>query len=227
MKKHNKMTLSEYAQLKQYIIFSVGSNERHSEIISSMKEFFRDSINSVRKFEQINNINQLLKILEIRDVLSEDNVECLKNIAMKLPNSRDVLQKIADYEKEHVPREYANYYAAKPQDLKKKGSEDSYISTSPLSNMSKRKKQRIFDTITQEIGSFWRDLARNLQIREWVIDDIDFQNQTLHVKATKLLEVYDSKADPQRWFFILCEALEKSRRKDLVRSIQDIMAMNI
>lgn len=116
---------------------------------------------------------------------------------------------------------------AKPQDLKKKESEDSYISTSPLSNMSERKKQRIFDTITQEIGSFWRDLARNLQIREWVIDEIDFQNQTLHVKATKLLKEYDSKADPQRWFFILCEALEKSRRKDLVRSIQNIMAMNI
>lgn len=108
------MTLSEYAQLKQYIIFSVGTNERHSEIISSMKEFFRDSINSVRKFEQINNINQLLKILEIRDVLSEDNVECLKNIAMKLPNSNDVLKKIADYEKEHVPREYTNYYGECP-----------------------------------------------------------------------------------------------------------------
>lgn len=112
--KVQKMTLSEYAQLKQYIIFSVGTNERHSEIISSMKEFFRDSINSVRKFEQINNINQLLKILEIRDVLSEDNVECLKNIAMKLPNSNDVLKKIADYEKEHVPREYTNYYGECP-----------------------------------------------------------------------------------------------------------------
>ncbi|KAH9629036.1 hypothetical protein HF086_007521 [Spodoptera exigua] len=192
-----------------------------------MKELFRDHINSVRKFEQINNISQLLKILEIRDVLSEDNVECLKNIAMKLPNSNDVLQKIADYEKIHVPRENVNYYTVKPQDLKKKESEDSYISTNPLSNMSERKKQRIYDTITQEIGSFWRDLARNLQIREWEIDNIDFQNQTLHDKATKLLKAYELKADTQRWFFVLCEALEKSRRKDLVRSIQDIMAMNI
>lgn len=108
-----------------------------------------------------------------------------------------------------------------------KESEDSFITSSPLGSFSKRKKQRIFETITQEIGSFWRDLARNLKIRERDIDDIDIQNKTLAVKATKLMEKYDSIADPQRWFFILCDALERTRRKDLVRSIQDIMAMNI
>ena len=104
------MTLSEYSQLKQYIVFSVGTNERHSEILSSMKEFFRDTINSVRRLEQINSIGQLLKVLEVRDVLSEENVDCLKNIALKLPNSKDVLDRIKDYESNHLPRECGNYY---------------------------------------------------------------------------------------------------------------------
>ncbi|XP_021194122.1 uncharacterized protein LOC110378975 [Helicoverpa armigera] len=221
------MTLSEYSQLKQYIIFSVGTNERHSEILSSLKEFFRDSINSVRRFEQITSIGHLLRVLEIRDLLSEDNVECLKNIALRLPNSQDVMQRITDYERCHVPREYGNYYTASTQNQKKEP-EDSFITSSPLtSNLSKRKKQRIFETIIEEIGSFWRDLARNLKIRECVIDDIDFQNKTLAIKATKIMEAYEYKADPQRWFFVLCDALEKTRRKDLVRSIQEIMAMNI
>lgn len=105
------MTLSEYDQLKQYVILSVGTNVRHSEILSSLKEFFRDTINSVRRFEQINSIGQLLKVLELRDLLSENNVECLKNIALKLPNSKDVLLKITDYESNHTPREYGNYYS--------------------------------------------------------------------------------------------------------------------
>ena len=120
------------------------------------------------------------------------------------------------------------FYVAVPSTKsQKKEQENSFINTSPLGSFSKRKKQRIFETITQEIGSFWRDLARNLKIRERDIDDIDFQNKTLAVKATKLMEKYDLIADPQRWFFVLCDALERTRRKDLVRSIQDIMAMNI
>lgn len=106
----SKMTLSEYSQLKQYIVFSVGTNERHSQILSSLKELFRDNINSVRRFEQINSIGQLLKVLEIRDLLSEDNVEPLKTIALQVTNSKDVLKKITDYENFHVPRESGNYY---------------------------------------------------------------------------------------------------------------------
>lgn len=119
------------------------------------------------------------------------------------------------------------YVTASPTQSHRKEPEDSFITSSPLGSMSKRKRQRIFDTIIQEIGSFWRDFARNLKIRERDIDDIDFQNKTLAIKATKLMEKYDSIADPQRWFFVLCDALERTRRKDLVRSIQDIMSMNI
>ncbi|XP_026739624.1 fas-associated death domain protein-like [Trichoplusia ni] len=223
------MTLSEYSQLKQYIVFSVGTNERHSMILSSLKELFREAINSVRRFEQINTIGQLLKVLEIRDLLSEDNVECLKSIALKLPNPKEVIQKITDYEHSHVPRVYGNYYETSSQNIKREPPiEESFLTSCPVTNtLSKRKKQRIFETIIEEIGSFWRDLGRNLKIRESKIDEIDFQNTTLAVKAKALMDAFESRADPQRWFFVLCDALEKCRRKDLARSIQDIMAMNI
>ncbi|KAJ8732765.1 hypothetical protein PYW07_015364 [Mythimna separata] len=209
------MTMTDYRELKEYIVFSVGTNERHSEILSSMKEFFRDTINSIRRFEQITTIRQLLKVLEVRDLLSEDNVDCLKSIALKLPNSHEVLEKISHYENNHLPKEYGNYYSSPPQSQRKEA-EDSFMTSSPLGSLSKRKRQRILDTIIQEIGSFWRDLARNLKIRECDIDYIDFQNKTLAIKATKLMEKYDDVADPQRWFFVLCDALERSRRKDLL-----------
>lgn len=119
------------------------------------------------------------------------------------------------------------YVTAPASQSHKTEPENSFITSSPFGSLSKRKKQRIFDIIITEIGSFWRDLARNLKIRERDIDDIDFQNKTLDAKASKLMEKYEAIADPQRWFFLLSDALERTRRKDLVRSIQDIMAMNI
>ncbi|XP_075970633.1 fas-associated death domain protein isoform X2 [Anticarsia gemmatalis] len=225
------MTLSEYTQLKQSIVYAAGQAERHSELLSSLKEIFRDGINSVRRFEQINSVGQLLQVLEIRDILSEDNVECLKNIALKLPNSKQLLKKITDYEDCHVPRECVNYYVGNKVSKGSAEQEESFITVNSNSvgrNISERKKQRIFKTIIEEIGSFWRDLGRNLRIRECDIDDIDLQNKTVAEKASKIMKAYEyHKADPDKWFFVLCDALEKARRKDLVRSIQDIMAMNI
>lgn len=100
--------------------------------------------------------------------------------------------------------------------------------TPSTKTISKRKKQRIFQTIIEEIGSFWRDLGRNLKVRECRIDEIDSQSRTLIEKATKVMKEFEYvKADPDKWFFALCDALEKSRRKDLATAIQDVMAMNI
>lgn len=94
--------------------------------------------------------------------------------------------------------------------------------------MTKRKKQRINDTIIEHIGTFWTDLARNLKIQESAIDEIELQNTSLASKANKILEIYyEKKSDPNRWFFNLCEALEKARRKDLSRDLQEIITMNM
>lgn len=93
--------------------------------------------------------------------------------------------------------------------------------------VSAKKLDRIWLTIREELGTFWRDLGRHLRIRECVIQDIDKPNRSLQLKAKLLLEYYEQRADPQKWFLILCEALEKSRRKDLSRKIQDIMIMNM
>lgn len=86
---------------------------------------------------------------------------------------------------------------------------------------------RIWITIIEEIGIFWRDLGRHLKIRERVIQDIDKQNKPLMAKAKLLIEYYENRADPQKWFLVLCDALEKCRRKDLSNKIQEIMSMNI
>lgn len=104
---------------------------------------------------------------------------------------------------------------------------DSLLLGHPYGNISTRKKARINETIVEEIGTHWRDLARNLKMQECRIDEIDKQKNTLEEKAIELLKLYEYKADPQRGFYVLCSALEKTRRKDLSRKIQEIMVMNM
>lgn len=106
------MTLSEYVRLKNCIVYEVGSYERRRELLHALKGLFRGDINSPRRFEQITTIGELLEILEVRDVLSEDNVTPFKTIAerLPLPKKKKLLEAIARYENQHVPRIHVNYY---------------------------------------------------------------------------------------------------------------------
>lgn len=106
------MTLPKFSQLKNEVVrlvSTVVNSDSHSDLLHSLKELFREDINSVRRFEKIRYIGQLLNVLELRGLLSEDHVEPLKNIARKI-NSSELLLKVNQYEECHVPREHGNYY---------------------------------------------------------------------------------------------------------------------
>ncbi|XP_068630836.1 fas-associated death domain protein [Battus philenor] len=221
------MTATKYSHLKNQIVLSAGQSDKHAQMLSTLKEYYKDEIDSPRRYENINSIGQLLKILEIRDVLSEDDVNPLKEIVSRLPNNRDLLRKIENYESTLVPMDCTNYYVVDRHKNKSFHEPIESINNNPCGSISKKKMERIYTKIQEEIGTFWRDLARNLKIRECDIDDIDNTNTKISQKVSKLLDIYEYRADPQRWFFVLCDALEKSRRKDLSRSLQEIMSMNI
>ncbi|XP_023953956.1 uncharacterized protein LOC112057681 [Bicyclus anynana] len=219
------MTKSEYTQLKEEVINNLGKSENHRHLLHKLKVYYKDDIDSERRFEQINTIGKLLKILEIRDVLSEDNIGPLKEIARNL-NNNDLLRRISEYEMNHVQREFINYYAlenSSPVTFK----DTKQTSVNNQFSIPLDKTQRMKDIIVEEIGQYWRALARNLKIREITIEDIDSKHQKLNEKAKEMLDMYFERCDKQRWYNALCEALEKSRRKDLSRSIQEVMVMNL
>ncbi|KOB64386.1 Fadd, partial [Operophtera brumata] len=190
------MTLSDFSQLKQQVVRTIVNSDSHSHLLQSLKEVFRESINSVRRFEKISTIGQLLNVLELRGLLSEDNVEPLKDIARKTDSS-ELLHKVNKYEDSHVPRDYGNYYGVSEKGNKTLLSET--INSSPFeSGMSKRKKDRMTRTVVEEIGSFWRDLARSLKIRECKIDEIDHNHRTLATKALKMMELFEERADQKK-----------------------------
>ncbi|CAH2107294.1 unnamed protein product [Euphydryas editha] len=221
------MTLSEYTHLKQQIVVNVGKSDNHTHLLNKLKEFYKDDIDSDRRFEQIITIGQLLKILEIRYILSEENVGPLKEIARRLSDS-ELLKKICDYEGNHIAKEYVNQYVIENQPTatileNKENTFNNYA----ISEINSMKKHRIKETLVEEVGKYWRDLGRNLKIRECKIDEIDLKYNNVEDKTSELINLFFNKADKQRWFFVLCEALDKSRRKDLTKTLQEIMTMNM
>ncbi|XP_013187789.1 uncharacterized protein LOC106132792 isoform X2 [Amyelois transitella] len=217
------MTVSEYFHIKQQVMLSVSSSDRLNQTINELKEYFKEKINSPRRCEQIKTIGQLLHVLEIRDLLSENNVQALKYIALYL-SDQGLVDKLNDYERCHTPK----YYLENSYSVSQKETFKNVSNKNPYSDMSNRKIQRIHKTVIEQIGTFWRDLARNLKIRECDIDYIDKNYHSLPAKAERMFQIYiDNNADSQKWLLELCEALEKSRRKDLAKTLNHILTMNI
>ncbi|VVD03881.1 fas-associated death domain protein [Leptidea sinapis] len=217
------MTLSEYDQLKNHIIYYLGLHEDHSSLLTVLKEFYKDDIDSPRRYEKIKTIRELLHLLEIRYVLSEANLTPLKEICYRASDNH-LLQRVLDYEQLSASKGKDNncYY-----DLKNDQTYQTTTTGHHYGNISDHKKNRINQIIIEEIGSYWRNLARNLRVQEQIIDEIESKYKAISEKASKLLEFYETRADPQRGFYVLCNALEKSRRKDISKSIQEVMLMNI
>ncbi|XP_013187781.1 uncharacterized protein LOC106132792 isoform X1 [Amyelois transitella] len=222
------MTVSEYFHIKQQVMLSVSSSDRLNQTINELKEYFKEKINSPRRCEQIKTIGQLLHVLEIRDLLSENNVQALKYIALYL-SDQGLVDKLNDYERCHTPKYCNNYYNLENSySVSQKETFKNVSNKNPYSDMSNRKIQRIHKTVIEQIGTFWRDLARNLKIRECDIDYIDKNYHSLPAKAERMFQIYiDNNADSQKWLLELCEALEKSRRKDLAKTLNHILTMNI
>lgn len=106
----NSMASPEYTRLKDLITLKVGMSEMHSPVIRAMKDLYQQQINSIRRFEQIETVGQLLKVLEKRDVLSEENILPLKVLAQQLPNNNDILKIIDEYEESYASRKSLNQY---------------------------------------------------------------------------------------------------------------------
>lgn len=90
------MTLSEYSDIKKQIVIGA-SGDKHQKLVSRLKKLYKDEINSPRRYEQITTIGQLIDVLELRDVISDENVALLRNIASTIKNEQ-LVTRIQEYE---------------------------------------------------------------------------------------------------------------------------------
>lgn len=86
------------------------------------------------------------------------------------------------------------------------------------------KKSKIYEIVSLEIGKSWRDLARNLSIREGEIDILNHKYPAdLKTKVYTILDIFSTR-EPEQWSTKLAQALSKARRVDLQNKVLDIMA---
>ncbi|XP_063361499.1 fas-associated death domain protein [Cydia amplana] len=221
---------TSYSKLKELITLRVSMSDMHSHILHAMKGLYQNDINSARRYEQITTIGQLLKVLELRDVLSEENILPLQVLAQRLPDNMEVMNSITCYEQNRGPKQNINQYGkfcfilifALPKPPLKENEDNAFSD-----GLCEKKRKRITETIVEEIGPYWRNLARYLGIQEWRIDEIQINGKSIEDKAAEIMEMYRKRADRKKWFFDLLDALEKSRRRELCKKIRDIATMNI
>ncbi|XP_063379135.1 uncharacterized protein LOC134665997 isoform X1 [Cydia fagiglandana] len=99
-----------YSKLKELITLRVSMSDMHSQILHAMKGLYQNDINSARRYEQITTIGQLLKVLELRDVLSEENILPLQVLAQRLPDNMEVMNSITCYEPNPGLKQNINQY---------------------------------------------------------------------------------------------------------------------
>nr|AXS59136.1 fadd protein [Leguminivora glycinivorella] len=102
---------TNYSKLKDLITLKVSMSDMHSQILHAMKGLYQNDINSARRYEQITTIGQLLKVLEVRDVLSEENILPLQVLAQRLPDNMEIMNSISCYEQSRGPKQNINQYA--------------------------------------------------------------------------------------------------------------------
>ncbi|XP_008551421.1 uncharacterized protein LOC103573921 isoform X5 [Microplitis demolitor] len=86
---------------------------------------------------------------------------------------------------------------------------------------------KIFYRISENIGRYWRDLARILNVKEAEIDSIDLKDGAIKDKSFESLKIFLSRCESCNWQRKLIRSLEFIRRKDLAEMVEDLLTQNI
>ncbi|CAD6236358.1 GSCOCT00014134001.2-RA-CDS [Cotesia congregata] len=233
---------SRYSHLKQKFL-EIASLHVNGTNLENIKLFYDRDINSKRVTDEIKNLADLLKILENRSVLSYNNINVLKEIAETYIKDVVLNQIIKDYETQlqlHQTLPLFNIYkyrsaltssSAGPEPTQSTGyhqthtvnlsynSQPTELKTFQVSDL----QAKIFHLVSDNIGRYWRDLARMLDVKEAHIDSIDIKDIPIKDKSFQTLEIFISRCLECDWEKKLIQSLNTIRRKDLAEMVQDVL----
>ncbi|KAJ8934759.1 hypothetical protein NQ314_013204 [Rhamnusium bicolor] len=178
--------------------------------LSLIKEHFSENIDSPRRFDRINNIAKLLRILEKRDCLSTEEISPLKYIARELQDN-NIIALIEAYES----------YDKSPQ---VPISNERNVKNRVIPQIEVDPIERVYRLICSEIGQKWKDLARALSVPEGQIDDLEHRYLRISDMTREVLLFHREASDERYWKVKLCNGLTVARRNDLRLQIQDLFA---
>uniref|UniRef100_A0A034WFD2 Death domain-containing adapter protein BG4 n=1 Tax=Bactrocera dorsalis TaxID=27457 RepID=A0A034WFD2_BACDO len=93
--------------------------------------------------------------------------------------------------------------------------------------LTENKRAAIYKMLSQYLGTHWRMFGRELGLREGMMDEIELQYpRDLTTRVYKVLKLFeeDDCNDPKMHLRMIKDALDRTRRKDLRRKIDDILS---
>ncbi|CAK9832403.1 Fas-associated death domain protein [Anthophora retusa] len=197
-------------------------------ILSVLKKYYEQYIDSNRKLSQIKDIVALLKVLEKRDVLSCNNIEPLLYISNNFLNNPIIQKKLNDYKiylqnKPYTPL-YNMYQDSDDSEASKELSHKHIYQQTNYSEDEIALQQILLLHISERIGRSWRDTVRYLGLQEYQIDVIQ-NNHAFDLKeqSYQALKLCISQDKSGNWKLNLIQALEKARRRDLKEFAENLI----
>uniref|UniRef100_A0A0A1WHQ2 Death domain-containing adapter protein BG4 n=1 Tax=Zeugodacus cucurbitae TaxID=28588 RepID=A0A0A1WHQ2_ZEUCU len=229
------------------------------DFVAELKSIFLNDINSPRRYECIRTMADLIDCLERRDIISEQNVEPLRNLGYKRlddaidsyipPYSDEDIEGTNQYHCTHMANELSNKLSINGitpptlhgsityDNVRRSASGETAFSNTPpagLNNsniypcvLTENKRRAIYKMLSQQLGTHWRMFGRELGLREGPMDEIELQYpRDLSTRVYKVLQLFeeDECNNPKTHLRIIKDALDRSRRKDLRRKIDDILS---
>lgn len=90
-------------------------------------------------------------------------------------------------------------------------------------NKFQDRKHFIYKLISGDIGRKWRDLGRELKIKEGQLDDLESRYNDSKTRTLEIFRMFEERSDPRSIVVDICEALIQVRRNDLRKEVEQIL----
>lgn len=181
--------------------------------LENIKMQYQREIDSPRRFEWIQSLEQLLQVLERRGAVSYNKITKLYEIAEKVgPNNR--IGSLLNLQSKLLSKQ-----RPPPTQF--------LFDMSLLSDSVPTLPESVIDCISTNIKNSWQQFARALYIiREETIDRIDESSSDKEEKTRQVLQAYLLESKLQRLgnpYNVLLSSLEKIRRRDVKEKVEDLL----
>ncbi|PSN38112.1 hypothetical protein C0J52_00846 [Blattella germanica] len=198
---------------------------------------FHSEINSKRRTSYISTLEDLIGILEKRGFIGEDKIENFANCIAALVPTINIIEMMARYQQvrsgrhpqtgqfsRHNRRPSSPVFAQQHSSTSER-SEDSNIEF--VTRLYCVLPVSVMERIERDIGSDWKKFARELQVREGDIDEIEYKKTRYEERAHKCLKSFLKNTDPHMVPSKLLSALERCGRQDIKKAVeQRLTTMN-
>ncbi|XP_053676530.1 fas-associated death domain protein [Anopheles nili] len=213
-----------------------------SECLERCKQAVQKDVHSRRKLSRVTDFEQLVLMLEQRNLLSllkPELIECFQSVL----GSQDVKADLIAY-RNTLKTSYATVRRFHLEDLRHRDrrtllekevekikllevEESIEAPTKPLNGIFLQHRDGIYSLIQREIGKKWKIFGRFLNLSATMLDEIEERNRTdLNARIYEVLRIAEQTFTDEtldQFIPLLKSALESSRRKDLKRKIEGML----